>query len=201
MSDIQYGLISKVDACCLEKTMDLICEQFKDEVIFITEIGVYNGRTSKGMDEYLAKKGRRVAFTRVDNKKDGEEIIFFPQYHIDIIGNSNEVCHKLYDNCEHLIFIDGSHAFADVISDFFCYAPKITKGGYLAFHDTGKHIGLFTDFQHGHKDNPDAYISCRKALEAIGLFRECEWQEGFELVFDEADESDNAGGICVFRKL
>jgi hypothetical protein len=75
----------------------------------------------------------------------------------------------------------------------------------MAFHDTGKHIKLFKDFQHGDKTNPDAYISVRKALSEIGLLAyppsEIHETLGWKLVFDEADETDLAGGICVFKKL
>ena len=212
MSEIKYGLISQTDARVLEYTIDLICDEFKDEIIKVTEIGIYSGQTSKGIWDYvLDNKKRLLNLKGIDNKKDGEEIIYFPinPYTELIIGNSNEVYNQLPDEGQHLIFIDGCHCFAHVVSDFFCYAPKVKKGAYLAFHDTGKHIAKFKDFQHGDKENPDAYISVRKALEKIGLFELHEYPMmkdwignfGFELIFDEADETNPAGGICVFKKL
>lgn len=193
---IKYGLISDTDARVLEKTLNLIIEQFKN-YIHITEIGLYNCQTSKGVYQYLDEKGIIFEYTGIDNEKD--KLIETPHWMETIIGDSNEVYNQLEDNSQHLIFVDGCHCFAHVVSDFFCYAPKVEVGGYLAFHDTGKHIKPFKDFQHGDKENPDAYISCRKALSAIGLYSGdfAEW----ELVFDEADELDEAGGICVFKKL
>lgn len=202
---IKYGLISEVDARCLEKTIDFICDEDKNEwLINVLEVGVYGGETGHGIRRYLHSKGREIMLVGIDNNKDGEIVRY--SYDKLIIGNSNEVYSQIEDNSQHLIFVDGCHCFAHVISDFFCYAPKVKVGGYLAFHDTGKHIKPFKDFQHGDKENPDAYISVRKALTNVGFFDdETPWlkiyPQGFKLIFDEADENDEAGGICVFKKI
>jgi len=206
---IQYGLISRVDAGVIEKTLDLIIEGH-DSDLHITEIGVFDGQTARGIREYVLSKNRGFCYTAIDNNKDKEVLRPFESCNM-IIGNSNEVYHRLDDNSQDFIFVDGCHCFAHVISDFFCYAPKVKVGGYFAFHDTGKHIKPFKDFQHGDKENPDAYISVRKALRSIGLLLEDLTEttilyaenilENWELIFDEADETNEAGGICVFKKL
>jgi hypothetical protein len=224
---IQYGLISKVDSQVLEKTIDLILGNDLNggKAVYITEIGLYNCGTTNGIWEYCQSKGIAPMMTGIDSEKDKpiENIPFHLTY---IKGNSNEVYNQIPDNSQHLCFVDGCHCFAHVISDFFCYAPKVKVGGYFAFHDTGKHIKPFKDFQHGDKNNPDAYISVRKALEEIGLLvsdkrlektksdlkklyssgvivekKMLETFPGWKLIFDEADSADLAGGICVFRKL
>lgn len=203
---IKYGLISKLDSFFLGKTMDLVVDNFNEDVINVTEIGIYSGATGSAIKQYFYYKNTPCYITGIDNNKDGEEVRF--KYDNLIIGNSDEVAYKIPDESQHLIFEDSCHCFAHVISTFFCYAPKVKVGGYFAFHDTGKHIKPFKDFQHGDKENPDAYISVRKALESIGLI----WKNGsnefidryaeeWELVFDEADPNNEAGGICVFRKL
>jgi hypothetical protein len=218
MSEIKYGLISETDACCLEKIMDFICEEFPKDSLEFTEIGIYSGETGFGMTKYFTRKGMASWWIGIDNLKDGQEVLYKPDNFI--VGNSNEVYNQIEDNSQHLIFIDGCHCFAHVVSDFFCYADKVKVGGYLAFHDAGKHIKPFKDFQHGDKTNPDAYISVRKALTKIGLFDfvetvngeikdekdislEVEYAiiSGWELIFDEADETNEAGGFCVFKKL
>lgn len=221
MSEIKYGLISKVDADCLEKTIDLIvAEQSKQSLVspFIvtTEIGVFDGQTSRGLNEYIRSKGKIHVHYAIDSEKDKPILKPFEDCEL-IIGNSNEVYNQIRDESQDLIFIDGCHCFAHVVSDFFCYAPKIKRGGYIAFHDTGRHINPFKDFQHGDEKNPDAYISVRKALDAIGMFKDAGYDiinnnegtflsprylggHGFRMVFDEADESDEAGGLTVFRK-
>ena len=253
MSEIKYGLISQTDARTLEKTIDLICEQSTDGVINICEVGLYSGATSNALYDYVtgkvygsSKSGGYAEYvfkcnlTGVDNLKDDEKIIDFPKEGELIIGNSNEVYSQIEDDSQHLIFVDGCHCFSHVISDFFCYAPKVKVGGYLAFHDTGKHIKPFKDFQHGDETNPRAYISVREALKAVGLFNRPSGYAinvealkdmdiankdeliakfnkmgaemgitqllsprfpNWELIFDEADETNEAGGICVFKKL
>lgn len=237
---IKYGLISSVDSSVLERTIDLIFDDLDEygEVINITEIGVFDGQTARGIYEYVTNKeyaaydielmmdanhNYECNYTAIDNEKDKPILKPFPECNL-IIGNSNEVYNQIEDNSQHLIFVDGCHCFAYVVSDFFCYAQKVKVGGYMAFHDTGKHIKPFKDFQHGDKANPDAYISVRKALNSIGLlhddydplgterllqsfykgnYKAPQKKEfkGWQLIFDEADPTDDAGGICVFRKL
>lgn len=210
MSDIKYGLISDTDARFLEKTIDLLLSESDDININVLEVGCYGGDTGKGIFEYIFSKKRIPIITGIDNNKDGEKNRF--KYDKLIIGDSSEVYNQLEDNSQHLIFIDGCHCFAHVISDFFCYAGKVKKGCFIAFHDTGKHINTFNDFQHGCENNPDAYISVRKALNKIGLLNDkfdisssyihhTISRTNWDLIFDEADETNEAGGVTVFKKL
>lgn len=225
--NMKWGLISKLDSEVLMKTIDLICQEFPGQEINTCCIGIFDGDTDRSIYEYVTGKGYGSAsinpsmgtmrnnnykcnHTAIDNEKDKLIKLPFPECKF-IRGNSNEVYNQIPDNSQNLIFVDGCHCFAHVVSDFFCYAPKVKVGGYLAFHDTGTHIKEFKDFQHGDKSNPDAYISVRKALDKIGLFnqnafiavlnREKHNKEHWLLVFDEADPTDEAGGICVFKKL
>lgn len=202
----KYGLISQTDANTLELTLRLIFEHFRNDVINVTEVGVYGGDTGNGICEFILGQERDCNITGIDNNKDGEKLRF--DYDQLFIGDADEMAYKLEDDSQHLIFLDPCHCFAHTCSNFFSYAPKVKKGGYLAFHDTGKHIQPFKDFQHGDKENEDAYISCRKALEKMGLLWEQNsnefidrYAEEWELIFDEADPLDAAGGICVFKKL
>lgn len=216
MSEIKYGLISDTDARAIEKTIDLLKES-GSFFINILEVGVYAGETGNAMREYAKSKGLEVCLTGIDNRKDGEEIRY--EYDQLIIGNSNEVYNQIPDNSQHLIFMDGCHCFAHVVSDFFCYASKVKTGGYMAWHDSAAHIKKFKDFQHGDKENPDAYISVRKALYELGLIilegdrqwtgkygRHFQWATGnrnecWELIYDIADPENEAGGVTIFKKL
>lgn len=212
MSNIKYGLISECDKLVLEKTIDLICDEFKDGDINVVEIGLYNSETSYGIMNYLWSKGRKPYSIGIDNGKDKlpENTAKLNKF---ILGNSNEVYNQLKDESQHLIFFDGGHAYPTVISDWYCYMDKIKRGGFAIFHDTGKHISKKKDWQRmGSQEDEDMYISVRKALNRIGLlndsfdnwsYRQHETISRFnwQLVFDEADENDPAGGVCVFRKL
>lgn len=208
---IKYGLISETDARTLEKTIDLICNDFLEEEVKVCEVGVYAGDTGFGITEYLIKSGKDCFLIGVENNRDGEKIRTV--YDKMIYGNSNEVYNQLEDESQHLIFIDGCHTFPAVVADFFCYAPKVKVGGFLAFHDTGVHIDKLHGWQGvGDKNDPDFCLGgVRKALNEVGILYDespvigaiinqnnlCKW----ELVFDEADPNDEAGGICVFKKL
>lgn len=197
---IQYGLISKVDSVTIEKTIDLILKEFpSDEFICTTEVGIFDGNTSRGIHEYIELKNRGNWHIAIDNNKDKQVTIPFLQCNF-IIGNSNEVYNQISDNSQHFIFIDGCHAFPMVVSDFFCYESKVKEGGYLAFHDTGFHIAPYKDYQRmGDEKDLDMYISVRKALNRIGLLSGS--FKGWQKVFDEQDIEDTAGGIIVFKKL
>ena len=118
-----------------------------------------------------------------------------------IIGKSQEVYNEIADESQHFLFIDGSHSFHNTAADFLLYKDKIVKGGYIAFHDTGKQIKPFKDFQGLPTDNrkdPLNYIACRLACEKLGLLDNT--FHGWELVFDESDETKDTGGILVIRK-
>ncbi len=201
---IKYGLITETDARAIEKTLDLILQC--QDTVAITEIGVYAGETGSGMCEYVKSKGGKVLITGVDNQADGQEMRFV--YDRMIIGNSFEVYNRIQDESQDLIFFDGNHSFPIVVTDCFCYAPKVKKGGYIAFHDTGRHIRPFKDYQKiGSLDDRDMFISVRKALVAVGLFNISNYDltkigiHGFRLVLDEYDTNNEAGGICVFQRL
>ena len=208
MSNIKYGLISQTDARTLEATIDLICDRQMVQ-INITEIGLFNCGTAMGLVEYATSKGLVVKYTGIDNEKD-KPVENIPQWMNFIKGNSNEVYNQIEDNSQHLIIVDGLHTFAGLVSDFFCYSPKVKVGGFIAFHDTGKHIDPLSGWQGvGFENDPDFCLGgVRKALESIGLI----WKDGedffidryadeWELIFDQADPNDEAGGFTVFQKL
>lgn len=210
---IKYGLISETDGRTIEKTIDLVLLNFTElsngnrqlippfNPICITEIGLFDCGTVNGIFSYLSTKCA-ICYTGIDNEF--IKPINAPEWLNYIKGNSNEVYNQLEDNSQHLIFIDGNHSFPYVVSDFYCYADKVKTGGYLAFHDTGKHIKPMSGYQGvGSKEDPDMYVAVRKALAKMRLIdspTSC-MRKKWELVFDEADENDEFGGICVFKKL
>lgn len=207
-----YGLISDIDVLTLQKTLDLIMDDFRNQPIHVLEIGIYNGRTSKGIKEYIQSYGRECIYTGIDNLQDQEPRVFFPDDAKLILGDSHIVYTRIPEHSQHLIIFDGNHSYPYVIMDFFCYQDKVKYDGYLMFHDTGSHIKPFKDYQKtGDKSHPDSHISVRKALMDIGLF-DFVWMDRdnsdlngvvvgeWGVIFDEADENDEAGGFTVFKK-
>jgi hypothetical protein len=190
------GLISELDAQTIEATLRFLVES-NSAFISITEVGLFNCATSIGIYNYLCSRNCSVLYFGIDNQKD--KPIIAPDWMNLIIGNSNEVYYNLHDNSQDLIFIDANHSFPYVVSDFFCYADKVKIGGYMALHDAGRHIKPMTGYQSGEIDNPDSYIAVRKALKKIGLLDNK--FEGWELVFDRADETDEMGGVVVLKRI
>lgn len=193
-----YGWITELDGKVLEKTLDLICEDFPSGKINITEIGVHQGNTSRGLRDYLKIKGREINHTGIDNQRDFKMEAPFPGSRF-IVGNSIEVYNKIDNNSQQLIFIDGNHSYPMTMADFLVYSDKVIDGGCIAFHDTGKQIKSMTDFQGiGDMDDPDMYIACRKSVKKLGLLDDR--FEGWRLIFDEYDENFHTGGIIVVKK-
>lgn len=193
---MQRGLISELDAQTIESTLRLVLDGVQDEIINVFEVGLFNCHTSEGICSFIEGNGRRVNFTGIDNERDKPII---KPFNFDlIIGDSNEA-YKYLTGAYHIGFIDANHSFPYVVSDFFCYESKIILGGYLCFHDTGRHIKDDTGYQSGDIHHKDSYISVRKALKRIGLLDNK--FEGWELIFDEADEADEAGGVVVLKRI
>ena len=192
------GLISELDAQTIEATLRLILDEFNDDVINVTEVGLFNCFTSIGIYEYLKSNGRDVSFIGIDNEAD--KPIVKPDWMGFVKGNSIEVYNEVKDDSQHFIFIDSCHNFPMTIADFYCFEKKVKVGGYLAFHDTGNHIEQFYGFQRmGRTIDADMYIACRKALSRIGLYDGK--KEGWKLIFDKADVTDAAGGVTVLKRI
>ncbi len=198
---IKYGLISKIDSEYIEAALNYAMGDFPDDTISTLEVGVYAGQTSKGICDYIKSKNRKVNHTGIDNGRDKELLLHFPQDATLIKGNSSEVYNKIPDNSQHFILVDALHTFAAVVADWYCYSPKVMVGCYIAFHDTGKHLDPLSGWQGiGDKNDPDFCLGgVRKALDKIGLLNNKlpEWK----LIFDEADPLDSGGGIVILKRV
>jgi hypothetical protein len=191
------GLISELDSQTLETVIRMLARD-SSFYVAVTEVGLFNGQTGLGIASLLQELKVDYELTGIDNEKD-KPLIEMPHYTRIIKGNSNEVYHLLANESQDLIFVDANHSYPYVVQDFFCYMDKVCPEGYFCFHDTGRHIKPFDGYQSGDISNPDSYVAVRKALKKIGLLDDK--FEGWELVFDRADETDQFGGICVFKKL
>lgn len=194
-----YGWMTKKDSETIEKTLELVCRQFPDGIINTTELGVREGKTSRGIHDYLTGKGRINFHTGVDNQHDIPVQIPFEGCNL-IIGNSIEVYNQLRDGSQHFLFIDACHSYPMTIADFMVYSDKVRHNGFIALHDCGQHIKPMTDYQGmGSREDPDMYISCRKAVIKLGLL--VNKLPEYKLIFDEYDESLHTGGIVVVQKI
>jgi predicted O-methyltransferase YrrM len=117
----------------------------------IVEVGSFRGRSTC----FLASgcRGTKKKVFAVDTF-DGEEKDFgyrgyledfsrsvtragLSEYVQPLRGVSWEVA-AAWDRPIHLLFVDGSHEYEDVLRDFRGFAPHVAPGGTIAFHDVEK---------------------------------------------------------------
>ncbi len=202
---IKYGLISPVDSATIEKCFDEIFAKFPNELVRYTEVGLYNGRTTSGVREYFLSKNKGFIQTGIDNFKDKEELVFFPDDATLIQGSSIEVYNRLPNDSQHFVMIDGNHSFPYVIADYYCYIQKVAVGGFICFHDAAPHAQDVSYQRMGDSSDVDMYISVLRALEAIGLLGGDDIRDfhGVELAYHEwaTPDIDEGGGVIIFRKV
>lgn len=195
---MSYGWMSPKDGKSMDLILDLVCEQFPEGVINTIEVGVREGRTSRAINQYLKAKNRINFHTGIDNMADLQIGSPFPECNF-IVSDSFDAAQEIPDASQHFGFIDANHALHFTATDFLLYKDKIVKGGYLAFHDTSPNIKPFTDYQKvGKKESRFNYISCRLALEKLGLLANN--FPGWKLMLDAYDETYPTGGIALFQK-
>jgi hypothetical protein len=197
---MRYGIMPEADCDTLDSILARTCSDFPEGIIETAEIGVHKGLTSKGIHDRIYKQLKREhRHIGIDNLRDGQFPVKADWFNM-IRGNSIEVFSQVEYESQHFIFIDGSHNYPMTMADFLCYSDRVIPGGYIAFHDTGKQIKPFTDYQGmGSKDDPYMYISCRIAIYKLGLLDNK--FPGWRLISDHADESKPTGGITVVQKL
>ena len=122
----------------------------------IVEIGSFKGRSTCSL-AYGCEGTKKHVFaidTFMGNDVDFHQRGFFNdfQHNIEkrgltdyvtaIQGWSSEVA-KTWNKPIHLLFIDGSHIYEDVLADFDNFYPHVVSGGVIAMHDvSGGHYGV-----------------------------------------------------------
>lgn len=122
----------------------------------IVEIGSYKGKSTSELarglrDNHLMKNKKVYSVDHhqgsEEHKKKGKKINTFQifkknmerlgliNYVSPMVMSSKEASKQFKDKVE-LLFIDGSHDYKDVKSDFENWYPKLVKGGVMAFHDS-----------------------------------------------------------------
>jgi len=114
----------------------------------IVEIGSFKGRSTSCLA--FGCRGTRKRVFAVDtfdgNEWDFRDRRFFDEFDRNIrrlglskyvqpvVGSSTEIA-KSWNKSIHLLFVDGSHRYDDVLADYFGFLPHVAPGGILAFHD------------------------------------------------------------------
>jgi predicted O-methyltransferase YrrM len=113
----------------------------------IVEIGSFKGRSTCCLALGCRGTDRRVfAVDTFDGGPDLPKADLLPDFSSNLermglsrnvetmVGFSTQVSSK-WDKPIHLLFIDGSHSYEDVLADFHGFFPFVVSGGIVAFHD------------------------------------------------------------------
>lgn len=117
-----------------------------EETIYGIEIGVLNGETSK----FLLGLSDRIHLFGIDPLTPDPVEPSLQGSIAEIKANTNEfgprwcfikwwsqyVAEQFHDKSIDFVFVDGSHLYRDVLTDFQKYHPKLRLGGLMFFHDS-----------------------------------------------------------------
>lgn len=131
----------------------------------IVEIGSYKGRSTCCLTYGCVGTKKHVYAIDVfkSNDADFSERNFFSEfkdnmkkcglteYVTPFVGKSAEVA-RTWDKPIDLLFIDGSHAYEDVVADFRSLFPWVVPGGIVALHDVGEGHGWPGPFRAWHEN-------------------------------------------------
>ena len=182
--------------------LKLLTEFFPNESEYkIMEIGCAGGfwiKTMSNLMEVLAPgKTKAIGMDSMLHTYKPEESNFdgYKVRFVEGKTTDKSVVDTLPDEC-HYIFIDACHCDVHVCKDAKMFAPKVKKGGVLAFHDSSPR------FQRGSEqpktpecNQEDTRIGVVKGIAAANLVDE------FDFLLEEY-HTDNFyyGGVTAFRK-
>lgn len=195
-----YGLISFEEAHAIEQSLLRVVSRFKQDTIRLLEIGVHDGRTSRGIRDFLTENNvTNFEHWAVDNGKWAKTK---PYENVHMVwGDSSETGHLVPAQI-HWLFIDGCHCINHALIDISRYGYRLLPGGEMAVHDTYNEVPLFCDYQdHGPRDRPEFHLpGVRLALREFGLSPLI--RQDYKLVEEVKYASyTNKKGISVFEKV
>src|SRR5262245_60523285 len=113
----------------------------------IVEIGSYHGRSTCCLAlGCLGTKKRVYAIDSFDGGPNLPKADSLPDFtanlkrfgvsqHVDPIVSASTQAAKTWNRPIHLLFVDGSHLYEDVLADFAGFFPFVVQGGIAALHD------------------------------------------------------------------
>ncbi|WP_248927673.1 class I SAM-dependent methyltransferase [Paenibacillus hamazuiensis] len=114
----------------------------------IVEIGSFKGKSTVALglgSKWLSEKKRKIV--AIDPFiTNGYYFDYFTEFQNNILNYRlanyvspiKKFSHEAVQDCPELIsalFIDGDHSYAGVKRDIELYAPRVVRGGFIAFHD------------------------------------------------------------------
>ena len=163
-----YGAILQEDVDVLEKCLFELLNAGSLSAfdgVNVLEIGMHDGGTAKGIESYVAKWCRPLAYYGIDPDDGTTRPRYVPANGKVIIGDSAEVFNQVPEGLD-LVWVDGCHCQNHVMLDTIHYAPKVRVGGFICYHDINP-SGQGCEHQYHGPDIPEFGLAVLMALEAI----------------------------------
>jgi len=183
----KFGLIEPVEAEGIYKTLF----EMKFPYIKVVEIGLWDFFTANAICEILADIGcKKFRLFGIDNIE--HRALVFPNNGVSAIyldANNPEVFQSLPKEF-HFVLVDGCHCKHCVMNQFRLYAPRVAKGGVIAFHDTSQE-----------SQGDIVSVGCENAtIEVLAGLEELQLNDnGFALIRE--CNTDKRHGIRFYKKL
>jgi len=186
-----YGLLSKTDINVLQNCLlDLVEMNGIGEPVKVLEIGVWDGKTAKGMREFLRTKATPIEYIGIESGIGAESTIEPPFPKAKIINCDSIAARSLIPSRQQLdlLIIDGCHCLTHACMDFLCYQSLVVPGGYALFHDINPAFQGVVQ-HHASKDHRamPMRVAVLQAVQLLGLLDQrfagwtgkmSEWEEG-----------------------
>lgn len=188
-----YGMMTKTDYETMDRILDAVCRRVRGPVVRVLEIGVNRGDTARGIKARIEELGKAVDYVGIEAEM---RAFAAPFDSATMIYDDSTNAHVCDIGPFDFILVDGCHCKAHVITDFFLYKNRLSKGGIIAFHDTSPEIAPMQDYQ-GHGPRVHEFCICvREALAMLPMSK-----MDFLLVEDAWDPAGIIGGIMAYVKL
>jgi hypothetical protein len=187
----EYGLLTTTDAELIGDVLANLAGRFHGQTLELVEIGIREGKTSRAIARHMT--GTQFRYWAVDSARDMPVAPPFQEAHL-VLGDSTEVYHRVPAEL-HFVLIDGCHCVNHVALDFLHYGARVTPGGVVVFHDSGRQMQGKDYQQHGPRELPEFSVGVRLAIKLLGIERHPAWMK-----VGESDGSD-WGGAMIFQRV
>ena len=163
-----YGAILNEDIAILEECLfTALAESMADRPLKVLEIGMHDGGTARGIENYVLRSDAKLAYWGIDVDPGTTRPRYIPKDATVIIGDSVEVFNQVPDDLD-LVWVDGCHCFNHVVLETLHYSLKVRQGGFMCFHDVNPK-GQGQEHQYHGPVIPEFGLAIDMAHQAIGF--------------------------------
>ena len=132
----EFGLIEKEEAEGIYSILHRLKYIFPS--MNIVEIGLWDGLTAYAICQILDEIQYKYTFWGIDNRRYKIPEGLKGKITSIIMDANNSNIFKFLPTEFHLVIVDACHCKQCAVNQFNLYAPRIARGGVIAFHDTAQ---------------------------------------------------------------